>query len=535
MPTQTFPCPFCGKKMGVGIELLGKKVRCPHCNQILVAPAPVATAVPVVEPAPQPPPPPPPPPEPIAELPTFNLPTQEARESIFGETEEESDDVFSSSDNKHRVPEMPAEEPSAPVESPPPVAVEPAPMPMPVAVEPAPLPSPPPEPAHTPTVELNENPFAGLEFQPPPVAAVPPPPPVVVQAVPPPAPVPVPVPSAPLPVAVAPTGATPPSSAGGNPWAGMDQLPSVPAAVPAPVSVPVPVPMEASPFPEVDAPKPAQPSRAEPAAEERVSRRAKPAPAGNPMFKTGFFILAGYALLATIAAVYGLFLKSSVPATHPLSNLPDNFGEFPPAERKKTSRLPANLDADLPVEQKVAIGGTLKIGQLEIAPISVEERKLKFVLEGKTGGKATLDQTPGTAIVLKMRIKNTSDDLMIHPLDPAFNRKVTGTERIGTNLVTGKATYQGGAIEWPLGERLRRKYEEAQANDATPLKPGEAREFVVFSNANQQVVKAVKEARDGVLWRVQVRRGRIDFDGKDVPVTAIIGVEFKPSDVKTPD
>jgi hypothetical protein len=35
-----------------------------------------------------------------------------------------------------------------------------------------------------------------------------------------------------------------------------------------------------------------------------------------------------------------------------------------------------------------------------------------------------------------------------------------------------------------------------------------------------------------MLWRVQVRTGRTNFEGKDLPVTAIIGVDFQPSDVK---
>lgn len=45
----------------------------------------------------------------------------------------------------------------------------------------------------------------------------------------------------------------------------------------------------------------------------------------------------------------------------------------------------------------------------------------------------------------------------------------------------------------------------------------------------------MKDARDGVLWRIHLRRGRIDFNRRNIPVTAIIGVEFKPGDVKTPD
>ncbi len=82
---------------------------------------------------------------------------------------------------------------------------------------------------------------------------------------------------------------------------------------------------------------------------------------------------------------------------------------------------------------------------------------------------------------------------------------------------------------------MKRKYEENQEKDWTPLKPGEARDYVVFTDFDQQILKAVSESNDKILWRVQVRRGLIDFKGKDVPVTAIIGVEFKSSDVKNVD
>ena len=34
---------------------------------------------------------------------------------------------------------------------------------------------------------------------------------------------------------------------------------------------------------------------------------------------------------------------------------------------------------------------------------------------------------------------------------------------------------------------------------------------------------------------MQVRRGSIEFKGKDVPVTAIIGVEFIPSQIQNLD
>ena len=61
-PTQTFPCPFCGRRMGVRTEMLGRHVRCPHCSQVVLAPT-VSTGTPAAspraedsKPAPVPPP-----------------------------------------------------------------------------------------------------------------------------------------------------------------------------------------------------------------------------------------------------------------------------------------------------------------------------------------------------------------------------------------------------------------------------------------------------------------------------------------------
>ena len=66
-----------------------------------------------------------------------------------------------------------------------------------------------------------------------------------------------------------------------------------------------------------------------------------------------------YALLATVVAIYGLFFKSGdkLETGHPLSNLPDNFGEFEPATRKKVTMYRFNVDGDLPPDQRTGLGG----------------------------------------------------------------------------------------------------------------------------------------------------------------------------------
>jgi len=44
MSVIKFPCSICQKPMAVGPELAGCQVRCPHCLQVLVAPAAAAPA-----------------------------------------------------------------------------------------------------------------------------------------------------------------------------------------------------------------------------------------------------------------------------------------------------------------------------------------------------------------------------------------------------------------------------------------------------------------------------------------------------------
>src|SRR5262245_17995092 len=150
-PPVTFPCPFCGRRMGVPAELLGKQVRCPHCKQVVLAPvsagpAPAAPPPPAASPPPPPPPhppphppppapvvlapppapapapvhapapapapvvvapPPPPPPPPEPEFPAFHFSQRkEGADSILSEPDESDDEVFGSQAGS-RLPTIP--------------------------------------------------------------------------------------------------------------------------------------------------------------------------------------------------------------------------------------------------------------------------------------------------------------------------------------------------------------------------------------------------------------------------------------------
>jgi hypothetical protein len=541
MTPTTFPCPFCGRKMGVGAELLGHKVRCPHCKQVILAPATggAATAPVAVVPAPAVKPVAPlpattpgvagPAPGLPTDLPVFNLPSQEAKDSIFGEAPEEGDDVFGNNQGSLPVPVLP-----------PPVAVVPPPPP--AATRTRPLTAVPAPAAYPVPAPVAADPFAGF---------------TAAAAYTPPAPVPVAIPA--VPVAAAPPAAVPVAYSAAppaNPWAGFDQSP--PPAPPqaihtAPPAVAFAAPPQAvtaadpEPFPAAAADEPpVEPRRGShdgrPSREDRRSRPERGRPAEKSagggaagLIKIGFFLLIPYAFLMTILAVYGLFIREGgkVPDGHPLSLIPDTRGEFPPADRKKTGKLGVPLDGPLPPELRAGLGKKVAVGAVEVEPVSVAIRKLT-ITKARENGKTDSVQTQ-PAVVLTLNVKNTSSDLSFHPLDPAFNRKEFPSDSPPTALVVGKSTFAGGAVKWPFEKGLRRSYEAAQEDEDKPLGPGESRQYVVTSDAKPDVRRAVQNAKDTILWRVQVRRGLVEFRGREVPVTALVGVEFKASDVTAED
>ncbi|HEY7424226.1 MAG TPA: hypothetical protein VH682_08335 [Gemmataceae bacterium] len=120
MQTVNFQCGHCGKLMGVGSEHLGQQVRCPHCQQIVIAPPPPAEPPPAPEAAP--------PPELVEKVPNA-APAADDADDIFAPTEA-SDDLFGRSAPPRIemppdpfVPSLPAEE----AVSPPEAATEPSP------------------------------------------------------------------------------------------------------------------------------------------------------------------------------------------------------------------------------------------------------------------------------------------------------------------------------------------------------------------------------------------------------------------------
>src|SRR5207237_80393 len=103
----------------------------------------------------------------------------------------------------------------------------------------------------------------------------------------------------------------------------------------------------------------------------------------------------------------------------------------------------------------------------------------------------------------------------------AFTRKANpGTKDDPiTRLVVNKKDrgyFAGGAIDWPIppNGQIKRKYEKEQEHDWEPLKPGETRPYVVYTDPTKpRILDAVKLATEPMMWRVEVRRAPIELRG----------------------
>ena len=433
--------------MAVGMNLLGRNVRCPHCKAVVQAPtaagepmsSPGIVRTPVKPPEPKPP-------EPnFAPLPQFKLPEKdtEAPESIFGEVHDE--DLFGS-------------EPPKPTMPPPPIPVS-APAP---TIE---MSAPEPEPIHAPAPIYTEQ------------------------------------------VPYSPTGPT--------------------------------VSMEAPELNLGDAPEYTPPAPAQ--EQEQPPRRTQrpPMPAEGKSSNAFAIILLGYGLLMTIAAgVFGYlaFVKSAEPE-HPFKAIPDVFGEYEKANRKQTSYkwLPS-ATADVPADLRVKLGDELVVGDLAVTPLEVKKELVTAVEEFQSGDDRVRPVPPRT-LVMKLKVKNLSSDVSFFPTDPAFQRRLEPKtdEKVGpyTALQINREFYYG-LFPWPPAGNTRKEFIQEHTANEKPLKPGEETTIFVAVAPKQDVVRNLERVPvdQSLLWRVQLRRGVVKYEDKEVSATAVIGVTFKKTQIQ---
>jgi hypothetical protein len=272
---------------------------------------------------------------------------------------------------------------------------------------------------------------------------------------------------------------------------------------------------------------------------------------GTPAFA---WILLVYSVVITVVAgilAYQYF-TSEPTGDHPFKAIPDFYGKYEKAtgaeNRKQLSYqgLP-DPKLDVPADLRVKLGEEITVGAIQVRPTGVVEQVMQ--VNRVNAVRANNVSNAGSGLVLTVRVKNVSTDTTLHPDDPAFNRAMSKDEPLPyTALQIGRDFFYGPFV-WPPDPDVKDVYFTGFEPTDEPLGPGQERDVSVFVAPSGLHTSGVRSAVDELpdarkrdpnaplLWRVQLRRGFVKAkadDGRDVDVSAttVIGVEFKPDDVR---
>ena len=217
-------------------------------------------------------------------------------------------------------------------------------------------------------------------------------------------------------------------------------------------------------------------------------------------------LLASYASALTLALGWTLYQnrlarKPFPPAVPPTAQADESVGEG--GRLGDRSRRVALLEP-IPDDHRISLGESKRFAALLVEPIAIDRRNLMLERVNLTG---TTERRDGgqRSVVLRVRLRNESDDQVFAPIDPAFVRN-RSDEMVETflQLQDGRKLYPetlAQESEWSLiGQSL------------AVLRPGETREVLFATEAN---APAGVERLPGT-WRIKLRTG--------VDSTALIGV-----------
>jgi len=172
----------------------------------------------------------------------------------------------------------------------------------------------------------------------------------------------------------------------------------------------------------------------------------------------------------------------------------------------KQAKVKVQHDGDLPSKNIVALNESVTIGDVNVVPT-----KVSMTREGN--------------FVLHLRIKNVSPNTHFTPISDSFLKVNDQIRTSYTYLENPEQRLYGGFLEV---KRITGKDEEGE------LYPNEEGLFMVITpDKMQKVTKRLANLKsETMVWRVQVRRGLIDFRGGRISATAVIGVRFTPNAIE---
>ena len=261
-----------------------------------------------------------------------------------------------------------------------------------------------------------------------------------------------------------------------------------------------------------------------------------------------FLPLLLYAILAT-AAVAFLYLRMTSAPPSMFDQMPDTQGDTPGVRPSKPVGQIFSIDQKLatqplPRHLEVALGQTLIVGDIEVTPFKLERGNFGIFTQGT---EDRVQPSPHESLKLHLRLKNLAKDYAFTPLDNFFDRHWSPGEGRATPLTllqAGPETFFGGPASWTKNKTQKREWLEGRKDiDREGLQPGETLETFVCTDGWNPAVQLhlfgldpegevkQKSYSGNLVWRVQLRRGLITHKGKELPATAVIGVEFTSADL----
>ncbi len=227
--------------------------------------------------------------------------------------------------------------------------------------------------------------------------------------------------------------------------------------------------------------------------------------------------LVPYSLLMTAFVAY-LVLKEAKPGGHPFDYLPDPAPALNKGGPRKAKAQPVP-NQPLADYQRTTIGKSIKAGDLLLTPQRV-------VL---TAGDPTKRD-----LKLILRVKNVSTNTRFEPINGAFLRPTKGGLEPYAFLES-KTGSVGNINAVDLGYHKNPKATDQASGDGL-LGPGDEITIALTTDLkfrDKHIPNIEKAADESYTWRVQVRRGFVKVNDKDVvSATTVIGVDFTNAEIE---
>jgi hypothetical protein len=212
--------------------------------------------------------------------------------------------------------------------------------------------------------------------------------------------------------------------------------------------------------------------------------------------------LVSYSICTTGMVAY---LLSNWPSINAFDWLADPAPGKGGARQSKTRQSP---DAPLPGKNIVALNDSITIGDVSVTPSKVA-------------------MSPEGNLILTLRVKNVSSETRFAPISDSFLKVNEFRDKPYTYLESNNV----GSLVGGYLEVKQLKGGDAEGN----LGPNEEAIFRVITTDrpdDRAMAKRIAARSEPVTWRVQVRRGLVQFRGRPVSATAVIGVRFNPSTIE---